>query len=52
MQTLPVGRSGKLLRSLLRRIVNGDPISMDDAGMVLDPELIEQLNLATSENEN
>lgn len=37
---LPVSRSGKLLRSVLRRIASGDTEGLDELGQVSDPGLV------------
>lgn len=40
---LPYSRSGKLLRSVLRRVATGEPIGLDDAGLVTDPQVVAEL---------
>lgn len=40
---LPYSRSGKLLRSVLRRVSAGEPIGLDDARLITDPKIVEQL---------
>ncbi|MBW2699993.1 MAG: hypothetical protein JRF33_04155 [Deltaproteobacteria bacterium] len=37
---LPYSRTGKLLRSVLRRIAGGELVGLDDAGLVEDPAVI------------
>jgi acetyl-CoA synthetase len=40
---LPYSRSGKLIRSVLRRVAVGETDGLEDLGLVTDPELLDAL---------
>ncbi|MCU0661781.1 MAG: AMP-binding protein [Myxococcota bacterium] len=43
VERLPYSRSGKLLRSVLRRVAAGEPMGLDDASLVTDPQTVADL---------
>lgn len=43
VDALPHSRSGKLMRSVLRRVSSGEPLSAEDAGLLTDPRVVEKL---------
>jgi acyl-coenzyme A synthetase/AMP-(fatty) acid ligase len=45
VERLPYSRSGKLLRTVLKRIAVGDTAGLDGEGLVADPEAVRQLIL-------
>ncbi len=43
VKQLPYGRTGKLLRSVLRRYAEGQPLSSEDMGVIGDDEVIDEI---------
>jgi acetyl-CoA synthetase len=52
VSSLPYSHSGKLLRSVLRRICTKEPLDSDDLRLVTDPEVIDELAGGKENGEN
>ncbi len=42
VRELPCSRTGKLLRTMLKRIAEGDPLSLEDLNLVSDPDILNE----------